>query len=399
MHAEQLHMKVEDLSKVNVFSIENLVDYAQFAYAYAESRKQLAIMIKKSFKMKWEQGKISEPVYLMERDFFMIHKVRCEREKHVNKLLRSTNLTLTDIYATLSDFKNLKDAYNHALLNQYVPPSNEPAHSGSEAHEYYERIFKNNVRMIYANKGAHEYWEPVLAKEQGDGVVSSVRIVPHHLKYDLIGDLFGSPGHGLEICWDPLNGLPLQEMIEPGFKEGRIRVIPVVKDDYKGDILQLFLLEDDRLSEYLAAVHKLTNSTLHRQRLVFKDALARPRKRCLYYHMVISIFRMIRRERPTWIQQCLELNPEIRDWANSERWFSRRVLRTLAQGITGDADDAWFLEETNSSIEYSEVSDRAAEEVAEHYNMVDYEESEEAKRNSGWYGRPHKRYLLTTKGD
>ena len=168
-------------------------------------------MIMKSFKIKWEQDKISEPVYLMERDYFMFRKARCEREKHVNKLLRSTNLTLTDIYVTLSDFKNLEDAYNHALLNQYVPPSNKPAHSGSEAHEHYERILKNNVRMIYANKGDHEYWEPVLAKEQGDEVVSSVRIVPHHLKYDLIGDLFSSSGHGLEICWDPFNGLPLFE--------------------------------------------------------------------------------------------------------------------------------------------------------------------------------------------
>ena len=36
MYAEQLHMELEDLSKVNVVSIENLVEYAQFAYAYAD---------------------------------------------------------------------------------------------------------------------------------------------------------------------------------------------------------------------------------------------------------------------------------------------------------------------------------------------------------------------------
>ena len=76
------------------------------------------------------------------------------------------------------------------------------------------------------------------------------------------------------------------------------------------------------------------------------------------------------------------------------------VLRVLAQGITRDANDAWFLEEANSSLEYGEASDRAAEEVAEHYNMVDYEESEEAKPNSfkNGYFLPDKRYLLTIKG-
>jgi hypothetical protein len=165
--------------------------------------------------------------------------------------------------------------------------------------------------------------------------VTATHIVPATIGEVAATYLFGIKiQYGYEALWSVENGLMLESKIERAFNEGRLVIIP---DKEELNEFVTVLLDDDYTSTLVGLMedyHGLTFGDLHYRRLQFVSE-ARPRKRYLYTHALLALFRRKRCNAKGWENDAEKLG-SARAWNSPEECCRRSIIEALAYEV-GDA--------------------------------------------------------------
>ena len=249
-------------------------------------------------------------------------------------------------YSMLGQLSHIKigEAYMMAItenLPETADSSYKKKHGRSGGDQ---TSFRNRVIKAYNTESSKiletppefekKIWCPVSGKEFEASAIKAAHIVPYSIGEMNAAYLFGSKmSEGYDVIWSERNGLMLHIILEKIFDDGRMVIIPDPTDDneFVSIILSQDLLNDNRLCGAINAPY----STIHHRRLRFQTA-ARPGKRYLYMHALLSLFRRRRYDVPGWEKDREQVfNGQI--WATPGKWARRSMLKVLALEI----GDSW----------------------------------------------------------
>jgi hypothetical protein len=274
-----------------------------------------------------------------------------ELDKTNNILLKERTALATNRirvkYNVLSQPSHVKigEAYMMAITENLPEPaesSHKKKHGRSEADQ---TSFRNRLIKAYNIKGSeilatppefqtNKIWCPVSGKEFDASIMKAAHIVPHSIGETNAAYLFGSDlGEGYDIIWSERNGFMMHNILEKIFDDGRMVIIPDPMDDneFISIVLSRDLLQDNRPCPAINAPY----STIHKRHLQFQTA-ARPGKRYLYMHTMLSLFRRRRYDVPGWEKDREEvLSGQI--WASPGKWARKSMVAALALEV----GDSW----------------------------------------------------------
>jgi hypothetical protein len=175
-------------------------------------------------------------------------------------------------------------------------------------------------------------WCPISGKEFPTGLTKAAHIVPYSIGEANAAYLFGSKPHeGYDIIWSEKNGLMMNSVFETKFDDGRMVIMPDPSDE--GEFISIILCQD-LLKDMCPAINA-PYSTIHRRQLQFRTA-ARPSKRYLYMHALLTLFRRRRYNVPGWEKDREQVfNGQI--WATPKKWARKSMMEILASEI----GDSW----------------------------------------------------------
>jgi hypothetical protein len=272
-----------------------------------------------------------------------------ETDKHLLKeraALASDRIRVQ--YGMLGQLSHVKigEAYMMAITENAPEPaeaSYKRQHKRSGADQ---TSFRNRLMKAYHPEGSKviekrpefqtsKIWCPVSGKEFEASTMKAAHIVPYSIGEANATYLFGSkPDEGYGVIWSERNGLMLHTVLEKIFDDGRMVIVPDPTDDneFISIILSQDLLSDSGLCPAVDAPY----STIHKKRLQFQTA-ARPGKRYLYVHALLSIFRRRRYDVPGWETDRQQVfKGQI--WATPGKWARKSMVEALAFEI-GDTWD------------------------------------------------------------
>ena len=210
--------------------------------------------------------------------------------------------------------------------------------------------FRNRLIKAYNTEGSkiletpslfQKIWCPVAGMELDRFSMKAAHIVPHSIGETNAAYLFGSNlDEAYDVMWSERNGLMLHGSIEKIFDDGQMVIIPDPTDDneFISFILSQDLLNDKRPGPGINAPF----STIHKRRLQFQTA-ARPGKRYLYMHALLSLFRRRRYDIPGWEKDREQvLNGQI--WATPGKWARKSMVQTLALEVGDSWEDIEAVE-------------------------------------------------------
>ena len=144
--------------------------------------------------------------------------------------------------------------------------------------------------------------------------------------------LFGlNPEDGFEAIWSVENGLPLYKSVEKALDAARLII---VQDEIDQNELKMVVLDDGILDQKIVSKGP-TFRDLNNQRLVFKTA-ARPGRRFLYLHYLLTLFRRRRFNVERWQNDKSKIvNSYV--WGTPGPWLRRSIIKALAFEV-GDAE-------------------------------------------------------------
>jgi HNH endonuclease len=249
-------------------------------------------------------------------------------------------------YDVLGQPSNIKigQAYAMAITDNLPEPADSSYKKKHRRSGTDQTSFRNRVIKSYNTEGSkiletsfeftNKIWCPVSEKEFEASVMKAAHIVPYAIGETNAAYLFGSElDQGYDVIWSERNGLMLNEVLEKIFDDGRMVIIPDPTDDNElvSVILSQDLLKDSRTCSATGTPY----STLHMKRLQFQTA-ARPGKRYLYMHTLLSLFRRRRYDVPGWERDREQVfNGQI--WATPEKWARKSMVKALAVEI----GDSW----------------------------------------------------------
>ena len=241
-------------------------------------------------------------------------------------------------YGVLGQLSHVKigEAYMMAITEN-LP---EPAESYKKKHRRPgadQTSFRNRLIKAYNTEGSKilempplfqtsKIWCPVFGKEFDLLVMKAAHIVPYSIGETNAAYLFGTKlDEGYDVIWSEKNGLMLHTILGKIFDDGRMVIIPDPTDDneFISVILSQDLLKDSRPSPA-----DVPYSTIHKRRLQFQMA-ARPGKRYLYMHALLSLFRRRRYDVPGW-EKDRELVFSGQIWPTRGKWARRSMVEALA---------------------------------------------------------------------
>lgn len=205
--------------------------------------------------------------------------------------------------------------------------------------------FKNRLIKVYNSEGSKflatnpDYRLdmdgvcPISWEEDGKCPIKVAHIVPYSVGEANASYLFGSkPDEGYNIIWSEKNGLLLSYRLRKIFDEGRMIILP----DPTGDNEFIsFILCQEILKKYCFS-HDTVYSTFHKKRLQFQTS-ARPGKRYLWVHALLSLFRRRQCNAPGWEQDRERVFGDSEVWATpGETWARRSMISTLAWEMGDD---------------------------------------------------------------
>lgn len=151
-----------------------------------------------------------------------------------------------------------------------------------------------------------------------------------HIVPTAIGDIpaayvFGlALGKGNEALWDRANGLLLHNHVQIAFDTAKLVIVPDVK---AGDNEFQMVILDEELRDAELTIGG-TFGDLEKQPLQFLTN-ARPDRRFLYFHCILSLFRRRRSLVPGWERDQTKLfTTEV--WATPGPWLRRSLIGALA---------------------------------------------------------------------
>ncbi|TKA81767.1 hypothetical protein B0A49_00639 [Cryomyces minteri] len=179
-------------------------------------------------------------------------------------------------------------------------------------------------------------WCPITKIYHVARVITTAHIVPYRIKNMHAAYIFGrDPGSGYEVIWDKRNGFCLHITVQTLFDEGHFVIVPDGTSEDGVDEFKVVVLDEELYNEEYPIAPGVTFRGIHNHRLEW-GSTARPAKRYLYFHFLLSIFRRRKYAVTDWGQDRIELSP-TQVWATPGSWIRRSMLRPLAYEI-GDWD-------------------------------------------------------------
>lgn len=250
-------------------------------------------------------------------------------------------------YGVLSQPSHVKigEAYMMAITENLPEPAGSSYKKNNGRSGADQTSFRNRLIKAYNTKGyeiletppefqTRKIWCPVSGNEFEASTMKAAHIVPYSIGETNAAYLFGSdPGEGYDVLWSERNGFMIHAALEKIFDDGRMVIVPDPTDDTEiiSIILSQDLLNDSRLCPAINAPY----STLHGRRLQFQTT-ARPGKRYLYMHAMLSLFRRRRYDVPGWDKDREQVfGGQI--WASPGKWARRSMVEALALEV----GDSW----------------------------------------------------------
>lgn len=250
-------------------------------------------------------------------------------------------------YGVLSQPSHVKigEAYMMAITENLLEPaesSYKKKHGRSGADQ---TSFRNRLIKAYNTKGyeiletppefqTNKIWCPVSGNEFEAAIMKAAHIVPYSIGETNAAYMFGSdPGEGYDVIWSERNGFMMHVTLERIFDDGRMVIVPDPMDNNEliSIVLSQELLKDNRLCPAINAPY----STIHKRRLQFQTT-ARPGKRYLYMHAMLSLFRRRRYDVPGWEKDREQVfSGQI--WASPGKWARKSMVEALALEV----GDCW----------------------------------------------------------
>lgn len=258
----------------------------------------------------------------------------------------------------------LGEAYLAAITDALAEPSDARVKKRASRENREQSQFRSLIERAYVPApGTPEYkpprpsaqypdlWCPVTGAWHDARQVKAGHLVPYAIGETNAVYIFGLPVlDGWKAIWDWRNGLPLAEEVEACLDRGQIVIVPVedTTDEFK-----LIVLDDSILCT--AAYRDGPNfRELDQAHLQFKTE-ARPGKRYLYFHCLITLFRRHR----FYVEGCERDQDKIRMgkvWGTPGKWLRGSIVRALALEIGDICHADEFLQEdladpTETSVE------------------------------------------------
>ena len=245
-------------------------------------------------------------------------------------------------------------AYLMALVGSLSEPAGARIKNPGARNKHDQESFRNMLRKAYTpEQGTAEFdppekklsmlWCPVTRKWHESSNMRAAHIVPHAIGEFNASYIFGVPlDKGWKVLWWFDNGLILHPRIEKHFDNARIVIVP--HGDCENE-LQLVVLDDSLLDAPSCSGGPLYRELNH-EKLVFKTE-SRPKKRNLYFHCLITLFRRHR----YMVSGCERDQEKIqmgRIWGTPGKWMRAGVIQALALEI-GDVMQAEKI--VNGSID------------------------------------------------
>lgn len=264
-------------------------------------------------------------------------------------------------YSVLGHPSNVKigEAYLMAITENLPEPAEASYRKKHARASADQTSFRNRLIKAYNAKGSKiletqlktptvflkqpEIWCPVAGETFKASEMKAAHIVPYSIGETNAAYLFGSEvSAGYDVLWSESNGLMMNEVLEEIFDDGRMVIIPdpADKNEFISIILSQALLKDSRLCPAIDAPY----SALHKRRLQFQTG-ARPGKRYLYMHALLSLFRRRRFDVPGWEKDRQQIfTGQI--WATPSKW----ARRSMIQAIALEYGDVWEGAEAVSGL-------------------------------------------------
>lgn len=227
------------------------------------------------------------------------------------------------------------EAYRMAITDHFEDPADASYKRPRQRSPNDQSSFRNRLLKAYQPESsraigepdANAIWCPISRRELDPLLVKAAHIIPYSIGEANAAYLFGTRlDEGHSVIWSAKNGLLLHSYLEKLFDDGRMVIIPDLSEEneFMSVILSQDLLRDERPYPALNAPH----STIHKRRLQFQTA-ARPGKRYLYVHTLLSLFRRKRFDVPGWEYDAPQvLSGQI--WATPGKWARKSMLQALA---------------------------------------------------------------------
>ncbi|KAK5435452.1 hypothetical protein LTR34_002956 [Exophiala xenobiotica] len=207
--------------------------------------------------------------------------------------------------------------------------------------------FRNRLIKTYCSEGSRyletpefsstKIWCPISGREFYGDSMQAAHIVPHSIGEANAAYLFGlKPYEGFQVIWSERNGLMLHQSIEKIFDDGRLVIVPDPTDD--NEFLSIVLSQDllRQGSNNICPATDAPWSSIHNKRLQFQTG-ARPGKRFMYIHALLTLLRRRRYIVPGWEKDRDQVfTGQI--WATPGKWARRSMVQALAVEI-GDSWD------------------------------------------------------------
>ncbi|OAP54119.1 hypothetical protein AYL99_11654 [Fonsecaea erecta] len=211
----------------------------------------------------------------------------------------------------------------------------QPGRSEADQISFRNRLIKaynpEGSKLLTEPQESQLAWCPISGKEFPAEYIKAVHIIPSPIgETNAATYLFGAkPREGYDIICSEKNGLMMELHLEKIFDDGRMLIMPDPTDD--NEFISIVLCQ------HLKKVHcwaiDAPYGALHRRRLQFRTA-ARPGKRYLYMHALLTLFRRRRYNMPGWETDREEVFLEM--WATPTKWARKSMMEVLAVEMGDD---------------------------------------------------------------
>ncbi|KAI0155341.1 hypothetical protein GGR57DRAFT_511735 [Xylariaceae sp. FL1272] len=250
-------------------------------------------------------------------------------------------------------------AYLDLLINRQRPPVGATvSHFRSRDNEEQECFRRAVIKSYGAKKTSHPnsaIWCVVAGRYMTKASVRAAHIVRYNVGEGQAEYLFGSSNHRNGHLMSPSNGLPMCEMYEELFDNGRIVFTPDVasKDSIVIQVLDKELLDEDGSDIGMEPWGK----DLDGRKLTFPEGCNfRPQWRYMYCAYSMTLIRRQRYECPGWHKEQLK-NRGQRMWASPGDYLRNSALTMLANRVGHmSLDDATKFGKVFEDFPHSENS-------------------------------------------
>ncbi len=264
-------------------------------------------------------------------------------------------------YGILSHTTNARigEAYLASIVKSLPHPAEATVKKQGSRDNHDQASFRVRLSKEYSPEtttGDDEsgLWCPITKSMHRPRDVKAAQLVPYAIGEVNAAYLFGlDPDKGYEAVWSTANGLLLYDEIEEAFDAARLVIIP---DGEYQDELKVVVLDEAILNREIRGTGLLFRD-IDGHRLEFKTD-ARPGRRYLYLHTLLSLFRRKRVVVEGWQRDFKKVGPG-QVWGTPGQWLRRSIVKALAYEI---GDISGLEDVLEDQVGLADFADQVSEE-------------------------------------